>query len=260
MSKKAKPAEKKAKRAKVPSKKSGPQKKAAKRGKPSPRRRPKKEATAVEGAPPEVRDAVTEALAEARTASAAPTAVDEQPQVPTEETPAASVTESEPAETSPTAIEPTAVPEVSPVEGAARDPGEQEEVAVEPSLIFAAPVESDERHVLPPAGTVVTKYDRRGVAVSAIQILEGGKIRLVDPPGVDKIFDSPTGAALAHTRMLGNETKAINGWIYWGFQKAPVATPKASPLERLLARRARAQETLAEIEAEISAFLGSDED
>ena len=257
MSKKAKPAEKKAKRAKAPSKKSGPQKKAAKRGKPSPRRRPTKGAPAVEDAPTveEVRDAVTEALAEARTASAAPTAVDEQPQVPTEETPAAaSVTESEPAETSPTAIEPTAVPEIAPVEGA------QAEVAVEPSLIFAAPVESDERHVLPPAGTVVTKYDRRGVAVSAIQILEGGKIRLVDPPGVDKIFDSPTGAALAHTRMLGNETKAINGWIYWGFQKAPVATPKASPLERLLARRARAQETLAEIEAEISAFLGSDED
>lgn len=247
MSKKMKPSEKEKKRAKALPKKAAASKKGARstKAKKSPARR----------------QAAKESSALRNEESPPPAFAEEMASLVKEEAPieAPSVTSS--------VLEYIAPEEIPAPPADAAIVHKEEVVALQPQIASDEPAASDRGasthrdHTLPPAGTIVHKYDRRGEIVASIKILDDGRIQLIHPEGVDKIFDSPTGAALAHTRMLGNGTKAINGWTYFGFQKPPRSTTKnkASVLERLLARRTRAQEALAACEAEIDAYLNTED-
>lgn len=93
--------------------------------------------------------------------------------------------------------------------------------APKPEAAPKAPKETDSR--LPAPGTVIKKLDRTGAVRCACTVVEGGRIVYNG-----QTYNSLSGAASAAAADLGIESKALNGFLFWGLIK-PARTASAAP-------------------------------
>ena len=88
-----------------------------------------------------------------------------------------------------------------------------------------APQTPDPR--MPAVGTVIQKRDRNGQVRCECQVVEGGVLYK------STTYKSLSAAALTASRDLGLNTKAVDGWAWWGLKTRTTPAVTKNALERL---------------------------